>query len=150
MELDNIDIAILDLLEKDGRVSNREVGRALQISEGTVRQRLKKLTECKAFRLGLVTDMESGGLTASGIARIKTLPNCARTIAEKIAQIESCTFVGLVLGRYDLVAIFVCETRFQIAEVINNHVANLPGVISMDVREPVGFLKHRYELIHIV
>ena len=64
MSFDPLDAAILDLLRQNGRMSNREIGRALDISEGTVRQRLKKLEDRKAMRLGVVIDIEAAGMAA--------------------------------------------------------------------------------------
>lgn len=149
MKLDDIDNALLDLLGQNGRMSNREVGRTLNISEGTVRQRLRKLTEAKAMRLGLVANMEAVDLSATTIVRIKAMTSRVKAIATEIAQFESCTFAALTLGHYDIVAIFIGKTRNEIAEVIEKHIASIPGINEIDAREPVGAAKHRYDLIHI-
>ena len=31
------------------------------------------------------------------------------------------------------------------AELINSHIAMLPGVVALAIREPVGSAKHRYD-----
>lgn len=147
IKVDTIDKAIIDLLEKNGRISNREVGRTLNISEGTVRQRLKKLTEQKAMRLGLVTDMEAVGLTASIVARIKTQPSQTGRIAKELAAIECCKFVGITLGRYDIVAFFIAQTRKELANKLDVLIAAIPGITGVDLHEPVASAKHRYELV---
>jgi DNA-binding Lrp family transcriptional regulator len=45
MKLSKADESILQILEINGRTSNREVARQLNISEGMVRVRLKKMAE---------------------------------------------------------------------------------------------------------
>jgi DNA-binding Lrp family transcriptional regulator len=74
IKIDATDTAILELLRQNGRMSNREVGRALDISEGTVRQRLRKMVEGGAMRLGVVTDIHTAGQAVGVTVRIKALP----------------------------------------------------------------------------
>jgi DNA-binding Lrp family transcriptional regulator len=149
LKLDDTDSAIIDLLRQNGRMSNREVGRALQISEGTVRQRLKKLIEGKAMRLGMVTDFEASGLGAGVILRIKALPGQARAIGERIAGLDACTFVTLSVGRFDLIAVLVSKSRTEAAEMIDNDIKNIPGVQAVEIQEPVSYARHRYDLVYI-
>ena len=148
MKVDGTDNAILELLRQNGRMSNREVGRALGVSEGTVRQRIRKLIDSKAMRLGLVTDFEASGLSVSVIVRIKAAPMLIRNIAATIAQIDSVTFVGLTLGRFDIIVIFVTKSRIEAAEMINDRIAQIEGILGIEMQEPVGFAKHRHDLVH--
>jgi Lrp/AsnC family transcriptional regulator for asnA, asnC and gidA len=145
MKLDAVDTAILDQLATSARTSNREVARVLGLSEGTVRQRLKKMTEEKAMRVGLVADMATVGYLAAAILRIHTVPGQARDVATALAALEHCAFAGLVLGRFDVLAYLMAPTRQEIAHLIDTQITPLPGVLAMDVREPVGNAKHRYD-----
>ncbi len=147
--LDETDKAILALLREDGRMSNREVGRALEISEGTVRQRLRKLVDSKAMRLGLVTDIHTTGLAVGVTVRIKAAPSCIHAIGAALANIESTSFVGMTMGRFDVVAVIAARSRSEAAETIDNRIANLEGVLQIEVQEPVSYPKHRYDLVYI-
>lgn len=149
LKLDETDTAIIELLRQNGRMSNREVGRALQVSEGTVRQRLKKLIEGKAVRLGMVTDFEASGLGTGVILRIRSMPGQARRIAERLAQLDACTFVALSMGRFDVVAVLVSKSRTEAAEMVDNGIKSIPGVQAVEIQEPVSYAKHRYDLVYI-
>jgi len=148
VKLDDLDAAIIDLLRQNGRMSNREVGRALQISEGTVRQRLKKLIDSKSMRLGMVTDFEASGLAAGVILRISAMPARARKIAEEIALLDACTFVALTFGQFEIVAVLVNKSRLEAAEMIDKRIKTIQGVQKIDVQEPVSYTKHRYDLVY--
>lgn len=149
MKLDSTDTAILDALKDNGRVSNREVARALGLSESLVRQRLKKMEEGKAMRLGLVADMTSLGFRSSMIVRLRTSPSQARAIAACIAQSAYCAFAGVTLGRFDVLAYLIAPTRQDVAAMIERDIASLEGVLEIDVREPIGSAKQRFDLIAI-
>lgn len=149
MKLDATDTAILDLLKDNARVSNREVARLLGMSESMVRQRLKKMTDGKAMRLGLVADMATVGYTAAVIVRLRTIPSKGRAIAEAAAQLECCAFSGLTLGRFDVLIYLIGQTRQELAQLIDERIATLDGVVDIDVREPVGSAKQRFDLVHL-
>jgi len=149
MLIDDVDLAIVKELQKNGRSSNREVARVLGVSEGTIRQRLKKLEAAKAMRLGLVTDSTALGQTAAAYVRIKVRPRHAKAIAARIAEFASCAFVGLTVGRFDIVAFVSAASRDELVRVIDAEIAVMEGVLQLDVREPVGYAKHRFDLIHI-
>ena len=150
MKLSDIDESILGVLKSNGRISNREVARQLGISEGMVRVHLKKMTEEKAMRLGLVCDIGSMGITTHAIVRIKAVPEHVQNIAATIAALSSCKFVGLTLGSYDILVYILGQSRLEIADVIDQHISNLEGITSVDVREPIGSRKQRFDLTHVV
>ena len=124
IKIDDTDSAILELLRHNGRMSNREVGRALDISEGTVRQRLRKLVDGQAMRLGVVTDVHTAGLAVGVTVRIKVLPARIRAVAQALAALESSTFVGMTLGRFDVITVLVARSRIEAAEIIDQHIAS--------------------------
>jgi Lrp/AsnC family transcriptional regulator for asnA, asnC and gidA len=149
MVVDEFDLAIVKELQRNGRSSNREVARVLGVSEGAIRQRLKKLETIKAMRLGLVTDATALGQTFAAYVRIKARPRHAKAIATKIAEFPTCAFVGLTVGRFDIIAFVSAASRDDLVRVIDAEIAVIEGVLQLDVREPVGYAKHRFDLIHI-
>jgi DNA-binding Lrp family transcriptional regulator len=148
-KLDDIDSALLALLRENGRMSNREAGRALDVSEGMVRQRLRKLVDAKVMRLGLVTDIHTTGVSVGVTVRIRADPARTRAIAQALAQLASTSFVALTMGRFDILAVLAAHTRIEAAETIDNQIANIEGVLSIDVQEPVSYPKHRYDMVYI-
>jgi DNA-binding Lrp family transcriptional regulator len=149
MELDSIDTAIVGMLGKNGRMSNREVARLLNVSEGMVRQRLKKLIDGDAVRLGLVTDIEAASFLSTVIVRLNTVPARARSVATKLAALDCCTFVSLTFGRFDVIAIIVGKSRAEIVSVVDQQIASSPDIRSIDIVEPVKAVKHRYDLVYL-
>jgi Lrp/AsnC family transcriptional regulator for asnA, asnC and gidA len=149
MKLDPLDHAIIAALQQNGRMSNREVGREVGVSEGTIRQRLRKLEAAKAIRLGLVVDSQSAGLETFAWVRIKARPRQVRAVARQLAQLDICGFVGLTLGPYDIVALVLMKSRAELGAVIEQRIAKIEGIVAVDVREPTASIKHRYDLVRI-
>ena len=101
------------------------------------------------MQLGLVTDVATIGHTASVIVRLRTLPCAVQSIAQSIAQLQCGAFSRLTLGRFDVLVYLIGQTREQPAKVLDESVASLQGVVEIDVREPVGCAKQRFDLVFI-
>ena len=53
--MDEIDKKIVEMLNADGRINSIEMARKLEISEGTVRNRIKKMTDANILKVtGLI------------------------------------------------------------------------------------------------
>jgi DNA-binding Lrp family transcriptional regulator len=150
MKFTDIDEAIISLLEINGRISNREVARQLDVSEGTVRARIKKMEDKKALRLGVVCDIVTMGFICHAVVRIKALPECVQDIAKNLAALDSCKFVGMTLGSYDILVYILAKTRIELSEIIDLNITCAKGVININVLEPVGSKKQRSDLTYIV
>ncbi|MYE80869.1 MAG: Lrp/AsnC family transcriptional regulator, partial [Gammaproteobacteria bacterium] len=74
MKIDGTDEAIMAVLQRDGRLSNREVARRLEISEGQVRQRLRKLFNGGAIRFDAVTDGRAMGINFVAFVKVSVEP----------------------------------------------------------------------------
>lgn len=148
---DSTDTQIIQLLKSAGRTSNREVARLLGVSEGMVRQRLKKMEVARTMRLGLVADINAFGATAAAYIFVKIVPYKVREIATMLTTLPQCSFVGLSLcSSFDVVAILIADSRLALAEVIDNQLGMVDGVLSITARELVGTTKHSYDIIAII
>lgn len=56
--MDELDQEIIRLLQLDGRASNAEIARAVGVSEGTVRRRLRQLIRDELLRVMAVPNLE--------------------------------------------------------------------------------------------
>ena len=59
--VDNLDSQIVQILKKDGRASNAHIARALGVSEGTVRRRLKMLIDGGVVHVNVSLDQAKMG-----------------------------------------------------------------------------------------
>jgi len=139
---ENIDLCLLHHLGPNGRMSNRQLARLAGVSADTVRQRIMKLEEAGLLHFRLVVDAPSVPLEAMAYVRIKAEPKFTRSVAQTLRTIPSCSFVGLSLGRYSIIALFNAATRKEIVRVISVQVTILPGIRAINVREPAVVAKN--------
>ena len=105
-KLDAVDKAIVTRLSRDARVSNGQIAGELGVTEGTVRARVKRMEEEKLIRITAVTNIDRfRDATLAYIWIEVERSDQARSVARSLAEIEELGFVGVMLGRSDILAI---------------------------------------------
>ena len=125
--LDNIDLRILKILGADGRISNSEISRRLQVAEGTIRQRLKKLMECGVLHThGNIDTQHFPELNILIIGlTLNVLPD---DCLDEVIKIPNILFTLTVTGRYDIIVVAIANSREMLSHIIEAHLQKVPGV----------------------
>jgi len=139
IELDATDDAIIALLRADGRMPYRAIARELNITESTVRARVKRLEESDTMRVVAVTDIEAAGygmLLAIGVQVENRSPEA---VAREMAAIAEVFSVNVVVGAHDVEILVVARDQAALNDLITGRLAEVPGVrrltpaLAMDV-----------------
>ncbi len=152
-QLDEVDTRILDHLSHDARLSNREIAEALDLAEGTVRGRIKRLQADKVIKIMAIADVrvltqhEHPMMAYIGIhAELEGL----RETAQKIADLEFVRFTATMLGRYDILAISFVGSSEELIEHVNDQIMTIPGVKHVDTKLAIKSLKYDYRWGRII
>jgi len=102
MTLDRYDLSILEMLQKDSKISLTTVGEMLGLSRFAVRARIEKLFRDQVI-LGstIVVDPFLVGLRRTVFFELKTNPH-EPWLAELLAEIKSCDILDGITGEYSL------------------------------------------------
>lgn len=91
--LDAIDLALMDELRRDGRLTHEELSRRVSLSRPAVVQRLKRLHEVGAIRsYTMIPDWEMLGLPILAFVRVRTIAQC-REVARQIMHMSDSSIV---------------------------------------------------------
>ncbi len=131
-------------LAQDGRQSNREVARQLDISEGTVRQRLNKMLQAGEIQFQVVCSPAALGISCSALARITTRTAHTADVIAALRNQECVGFLGEVSGESNLLALINIEDTQALGNVCDNELMSLPGVKNLHVQLLVATTKHQF------
>jgi Lrp/AsnC family transcriptional regulator for asnA, asnC and gidA len=149
--LDRADRAIVERLSVDARVSNREIAEQLGVTEGTVRSRIKRMQEEKAIRITAVTNIDRFKDAALAYIWVEVeRSGQVREVARQLAAIPELGFVGVMLGRADILAITMVRNAEHLAEFVHNRIGVIAGVRGTQSTLGVNFVKHDYRMARIV
>jgi Lrp/AsnC family transcriptional regulator for asnA, asnC and gidA len=129
--IDDVSKAIIELLQKDGRRSYAEIGKAVGLSEAAVRQRVQRLTESGVMQIVAVTDPLQLGFFRQAMIGIKVSGD-TRVVAEALGAIPAVDYVVLTAGTFDILAEVVCENDDDLISLLNSEIRVLDGVASTE------------------
>jgi Lrp/AsnC family transcriptional regulator for asnA, asnC and gidA len=132
-ELDEIDRGIVAALRADGRTNNSVIAARLGIAEGTVRQRMRKLTEAGVVRISALVNPEiisehqlcMVGLKLSESKRLESA-------AAEISQLPEVRSVAIVTGRYDLLCEVLVDSNHGLIRFLSESLAKVVGIESTE------------------
>ena len=148
IKTDAVDEAIMAVLRDDGRLSNREVARRLEVSEGTVRQRLKKLQDAGAIRIGVVTDANRVGFAVSAWVRVSVSPEHTNHALHTFTGLDEVPYVAALAGRHNVLVVLTAKNQLELMRLVNAKIESCRGVSQVDVRIIAQTIKHDiYEVV---
>ncbi|MFT6890922.1 MAG: Lrp/AsnC family transcriptional regulator for asnA, asnC and gidA [Halioglobus sp.] len=138
-------------LSRDARTSNRQIANELGVTEGTVRARIKRMEEEKLIRITAVTNIDrfrDGTLAYIWIEVERS--SQTREIAKTLANMKELGFVGVMMGRFDILAITMVRNTEHLGEFLHEKINVIPGVRRTESTLGVNFVKHDYRMARIV
>ncbi len=114
--IDHLDDKIIEILKKDSRRPFVEIATELNVSEGTIRSRVKKL-----FEEGVIQSftIKTSSKNVKALIEVKIDVNVNTSeVAGNIAKFEGVSEVFEVTGEEDIVAIIDVTSSPQLNEII--------------------------------
>lgn len=112
--MDEKDWAIIEILRRNARTSNSDIGRELNVSEGTVRKRIQKLTEDGTIRKFTVVLRREG---VEGVILVRTEPKKAKEIFDYIGT--KFDEVYEYSGRFDIAIRVNCKSLEDLNTIVD-------------------------------
>ena len=126
--LDDTDRAIISFLQYDGRIPFTHIADELGITEGTVRRRVKQLTESGKLQIVGIVEPHDLGWTEAAMIGISVKTNLITEVAEVIAELPEVSYLFQAAGEFDLFAEVYCRDRNHFVSFLNNNLQQIPGV----------------------
>lgn len=142
--IDETDMRIIRLLQKNGRMSNTEIAKQTGVSETTVRYRLQRLTKEEFIQIVAMVNPLKIGFGIEGSIRIKADIKAIDKVAEKLKAIDSLYFVARSMGAYDFDAEYYVKSSSELKALIDS-INAMPGVTDTDVSTVLEYVKERYD-----
>ncbi len=124
--MDEKDWAIIDILRRNARTSNSDIGRELNVSEGTVRKRIQKLLDEGAIKKFTVVLRNEG---VEGMVLIRTDPKRAKELLDFIT--DRFDEVYEFSGRFDLAIRVNCKSLEELNKIVDE-LREMDGIRNTD------------------
>ena len=131
-DLDATDVAIVRMLQEDGRVANAAISRALGVSEPTVRKRIDRIIKDGIIKVTAVVNPHRTGYAANVLIALRTMPSKTFEVGERLAQLERVVYLAFTTGRYDILAEVLFHDDTELFEFHRTELAAIDGIVSTE------------------
>lgn len=125
---DELDRQIIELLRADGRRSNREVARTLNVPEATVRYRVRRLTESGVLKIAASVDPEHLGYALTAVISIQVEPRLFVETSDTIAQMPEVMWLAITAGASDLILTVSFHNQEEMFAFVADRLAHVEGI----------------------
>jgi len=128
MQPDPTDWNIIDILRCE-HTSNNAIARKLDLTEGTVRQRIKKLKDAGILKVRALTNPEV--LENQQLAYISANVSESKLLdskAQELANLPQVLNVSLVAGQYDLMIEVMVDSNKGLMKFITEELSTIEGL----------------------
>jgi Lrp/AsnC family transcriptional regulator, regulator for asnA, asnC and gidA len=116
--LDEIDRAIIELLQADGRMPFTKVAIEVGLTEGAIRQRVQRLTDAGVMQIVAVTDPLSLGMRRVAMIGARVSGDAEATAAA-LAELEEVEYLVATAGRYDIMFEVVADDDTHLMQLLS-------------------------------
>jgi len=126
--LDDLDRQIISILQYDGRTPFTSIAKELGTTEGTVRRRVKQLTENGLMQIVAIVEAHNMGFDEAAMIGISVQSNLVSSVAEEIAKLPEVSYLFQAAGEFDLIAEVYCRDREHFVSFLNDELQQIEGI----------------------
>ena len=143
--LDTVDCQMIELLQKDGRISNTEIAKRIGISEATVRTRLNRLIEEEFIQIVAVSNPIKLGFDIVGNIRIHVDIKKMDKIIKELKMLKPLWFIVQTTGGTGIDTEFVVKSLEELNELIFERINKIDGIIKTETSLFLKYIKRQYD-----
>ena len=143
--LDGTDREIVRVLQRNGRTSNTEIGRALGLTETTIRKRIARLVDEGLVNIVAVPTPRAVGTTMSAIIGISVNLGDLDMVSRTLSASPEVRYLGLSTGRYDIILEAFFNDTEHLLSFVSDRLGSLPEVTSVETSIILRVDKFSYE-----
>lgn len=144
-DLDPIDLAIVRLLQDQGRTTNAHIARVLGVSEPTVRKRIDRLVQDEIIKVVAVLNPSKTGYRTDVLIGISVEPGSLLVVGEALSRREEVVYLGYTTGRHDILVEMLFRDDEALFDFLDQHLPALGPIVSTETYHVLRTGKINYD-----
>ena len=107
---------------------NSEIARRLSVSEGTVRQRLRKLIDSGVVKVQALINAEQAPNQYMAVIGLSIEGRQLEKCAEQIDRFSEVQRTLIVTGRYDILVSLMLDSHYGLVDFVTHKLSKVPGI----------------------
>jgi len=129
IKIDDVDLAIIDFLIEDGRMSCEEIAARIgDISARAVRYRMNAMIEHDVIQVSAIPDPLALGLTVIADVYIEVEPGSVFEVGSKLASYDNVVYVACSTGDRDISIQVAAHSNSELFTFVADEIGNIAGI----------------------
>ena len=143
--IDSTDSKIISILQKDGRASNTDIARELNISEATARGRIKRLIDEEYIQIVAVANPFRTGFEIAGDLYINVDMKRVDSVIGELQKIRELWYIVMTTGETNINAEFIVKSLDELHDLVYNRLSRIDGILKVETAIIMKYIKRNYE-----
>ncbi len=144
---DELNKKIVQILRKDGRTPFSDIAQRLDVSEGTVRNRVSAMKTNGVLQIVAVTDASEKEYHTEALLGIKVSSGVdPDKVAKRLSELDDVVYVAWVSGRYDLLVEVISGSDVSLVKLLSEQVHGSDDIASTEVMTDLKNYKNQFLL----
>lgn len=144
-KIDAIDCRMIELLQRDGRISNTEIAKQIGISEGTVRTRLNRLINEEYIQIVAVSNPMKLGFNIVGAIRIHVDTVKMNHVIGELKKIKELWFLVHTTDGTCIDSEFIVKSLDDLNVLLLEKINQIEGIIRLETSIFMKYIRRRYD-----
>ena len=133
-QIDDIDLKIIDILNKDASTAFVDIAKRIGISDATVHIRVRKMMASGIInKFTISVDNNLLGYDHMAFMGINITPGSADQIASDLLKIEEVLEMHEMHGKFDLLVKIRAKDLNQMREIVANKICKIPHILESEL-----------------
>lgn len=142
--IDATDSKIISILQRDGRTSNTDIAKDLNISEATVRGRIKRLIDEGYIQIVAVANPFRAGFEIAGDIYINVDMKKVDPILRELEKMKELWYIVMTTGETNINAEFIVTTLDDLHDLVYNRLSRIDGILNVETSIIMKYIKRNY------
>jgi Lrp/AsnC family transcriptional regulator for asnA, asnC and gidA len=148
--IDKLNNKLIQELQQDGRKDYVDLAKQFGVADGTVRKRIRNLSEKGIIKIVAVPNLSELGYKFISIVGLQVAMPKMREIANHLAKNPHVSFLSFTTGRFDLLAIIACRDSEEYASVWEKDISTVSGIVRTEASVTLNIIKGSGSLLDTV
>jgi Lrp/AsnC family transcriptional regulator for asnA, asnC and gidA len=133
-QIDDINLKILDILNRDSSTSFVDVAKRIGVSDATVHMRVRRMMATGIInKFTISVDNDLLGYDHMAFMGINISPGSADQIASDLLKIEEVLEMHEMHGKFDLLLKIRAKDLNQMREIVENKISKIPHILESEL-----------------
>jgi Lrp/AsnC family transcriptional regulator for asnA, asnC and gidA len=143
--IDELDAKIITILQSDGRMSNTDIAKSLNVSEATIRGRIKRLIDDEIIQIVAVSNPFKLGFEITGDLYIRVDMTKMENVISSLRKFKELWYIVTTTGRSNLNAEFIVKDLEELHDLVYNRISHIDGVEEVETSIIIKYVKRKYD-----